>query len=140
MAIPSLDINSRRDLISRLERIRVPVRSVPAFHELIFDERKMSDIQSLSLDDLIPERDFELKPISGATNREFLVSGAGGSIGSEIVRQIIRCNPKKVILLDISEFNLFKIFEELKILIEKNNYQTEIIPYLADIKDSNHIS
>ena len=140
LAIPSLDINSRRDLISRLERIRVPVRSVPAFHELIFDERKMSDIQSLSLDDLIPERDFELKPISGATNREFLVSGAGGSIGSEIVRQIIRCNPKKVILLDISEFNLFKIFEELKILIEKNNYQTEIIPYLADIKDSNHIS
>ena len=73
----------------------MPVRSVPAFHELIFDERKMSDIQSLSLDDLIPERDFELKPISGATNREFLVSGAGGSIGSEIVRQIIRCNPKK---------------------------------------------
>ena len=140
LAIPSLDINSRRDLISRLERIRVPVRSVPAFHELIFDERKMSDIQSLSLDDLIPERDFELKPISGATNREFLVSGAGGSIGSEIVRQIIRCNPKKVILLDISEFNLFKIYEELKILIEKNNYQTEIIPYLADIKDSNHIS
>ena len=46
----------------------------------------------------------------------------------------------EVILLDISEFNLFKIFEELKILIEKNNYQTEIIPYLADIKDSNHIS
>ena len=43
-------------------------------------------------------------------------------------------------MLDISEFNLFKIFEELKILIEKNNYQTEIIPYLADIKDSNHIS
>jgi FlaA1/EpsC-like NDP-sugar epimerase len=140
LAIPSLDINSRRDLISRLERIRVPVRSVPAFHELIFDERKMSDIQSLSLDDLIPERDFELKPISGATNREFLVSGAGGSIGSEIVRQIIRCNPKRVILLDISEFSLFKIFEELKILIEKNDYQTEIIPYLADIKDSNHIS
>ncbi len=140
LAIPSLDINNRRDLISRLERIRVPVRSVPAFHELIFDERKMSDIQSLSLDDLIPERDFELKPITGAIDREFLVSGAGGSIGSEIVRQILRCNPKKIILLDISEFNLFKISEELKILIEKNNYHSETIPYLCDIKDDNHIS
>ncbi len=139
LAIPSLDINKRRDLISRLEKIRVPVRSVPAFHELIFDERKMSDIQSLSLADLIPERDFELKPISGPNDREFLVSGAGGSIGSEIVRQILRCNPKKIILLDISEFNLFKIFEELKVLVEKNNFQSEIIPYLGDIKDDNHI-
>ena len=47
LAIPSLDINSRRDLISRLERVRVPVRSLPALHELIVDERKMLDILSL---------------------------------------------------------------------------------------------
>ena len=140
LAIPSLDLAARREIITRLEELKIAVRTVPAFHELIFDERKMSDIQSLSLDDLIPERDFELKPITGATNREFLVSGAGGSIGSEIVRQIAKCNPKKIILLDISEFNLFKIFEELKILIKKNDYQSEIIPYLGDIKDGNHIS
>ena len=140
LAIPSLDLAARREIITKLEGLKIAVRTVPAFHELIFDERKMSDIQSLSLGDLIPERDFELKPITGAINREFLVSGAGGSIGSEIVRQILKCNPKKIILLDISEFNLFKIFEELKILINENNYQSEIIPYLADIKDDNHIS
>ena len=140
LAIPSLNINHRRDLISRLEKIRVPVRSVPAFHELIFDEKKMSDIQSLSIDDLIPERDFELKPINGAKDREFFVSGAGGSIGSEIVRQILRCNPLKIVLLDVSEFNLFKIYEEIKILISQKNYQTKVIPCLGDIKDSNHIS
>ena len=140
LAIPSLDLAARREIITKLEQLKIAVRTVPAFHELIFDERKMSDIQSLSLGDLIPERDFELKPITGAINREFLVSGAGGSIGSEIVRQILKCNPKKIILLDISEFNLFKIFEELKILINENNYQSEIIPYLADIKDDNHIS
>ena len=140
LAIPSLDLTARREIITKLEELKIAVRTVPAFHELIFDQRKMSDIQSLSIDDLIPERDFELKPISGAINREFLVSGAGGSIGSEIVRQIIKCNPKKIILLDISEFNLFKIFEELKILTKKNNYQSEIIPYLGDIKDDDHIS
>ena len=140
LAIPSLDLAARREIITKLEELKIAVRTVPAFHELIFDERKMSDIQSLSLDDLIPERDFELKPITGAMNREFLVSGAGGSIGSEIVRQIMKCNPKKIILLDISEFNLFKILEELKALIEKNNYQSEIIPYLGDIKDGNHIA
>ena len=140
LAIPSLDLAARREIITKLEELKIAVRTVPAFHELIFDERKMSDIQSLSLGDLIPERDFELKPITGAINREFLVSGAGGSIGSEIVRQILKCNPKKIILLDMSEFNLFKIFEELKILINENNYQSEIIPYLADIKDDNHIS
>ena len=140
LAIPSLDLTARREIITKLEELKIAVQTVPAFHELIFDQRKMSDIQSLSIDDLIPERDFELKPITGAINREFLVSGAGGSIGSEIVRQIIKCNPKKIILLDISEFNLFKIFEELKILIKKNNYQSEIIPYLGDIKDDDHIS
>ena len=140
LAIPSLDLATRREIITKLEELKIAVRTVPAFHELIFDERKMSDIQSLSIDDLIPERDFELKPINGAMNREFLVSGAGGSIGSEIVRQIIKCNPKKIILLDISEFNLFKIFEEIKILIKKSEYHSEIIPYLADIKDSNHVS
>ena len=140
LAIPSLDLAARREIITKLEELKIAVRTVPAFHELIFDERKMSDIQSLSLGDLIPERDLELKPITGAINREFLVSGAGGSIGSEIVRQILKCNPKKIILLDISEFNLFKIFEELKILIKENNYQSEIIPYLADIKDDKHIS
>ena len=140
LAIPSLDLTARREIITKLEELKIAVRTVPAFHELIFDQRKMSDIQSLSIDDLIPERDFELKPITSAINREFLVSGAGGSIGSEIVRQIIKCNPKKIILLDISEFNLFKILEELKILIKKNNYQSEIIPYLGDIKDDDHIS
>ena len=140
LAIPSLDLTARREIITKLEELKIAVRTVPAFHELIFDQRKMSDIQSLSIDDLIPERDFELKPITSAINREFLVSGAGGSIGSEIIRQIIKCNPKKIILLDISEFNLFKILEELKILIKKNNYQSEIIPYLGDIKDDDHIS
>ena len=55
LAIPSLDHNQRKDVISKLEELRISVRTVPAFHELIFDEKKMSDIQSLSMEDLIPE-------------------------------------------------------------------------------------
>tara|TARA_B100000900_G_scaffold400922_1_gene405043 strand:- start:3817 stop:5730 length:1914 start_codon:yes stop_codon:yes gene_type:complete len=139
LAIPSLDLNHRREIIAKLEKLKIAVRTVPAFHELVFDQKKMSDIQSLSIDDLIPGREIEDLNISDAKNREFLITGAGGSIGSEIVRQILAHNPKKIILFDISEFNLFKIFEEVKITKSQNNLSTEILSILGNILDSVHL-
>ena len=127
-------------MISKLERLKISVRTVPAFHELIFDQRKMSDIQNLSIDDIIPGRNIGNTELLNSQDRVFMISGAGGSIGSEIVRQILKSNPKKIILLDISEFNLFKIFEEIKILIDKNKYKCSVFPYLGDIKDTNHMA
>lgn len=140
LAIPSLGLDRRREVISRLEKLKISVRTVPAFHDLIFDQKKMSDIQSLSIDDLIPGRGIKSLDLEDSSRREFLISGAGGSIGSEMVRQILQSNPKKIILLDISEFNLFKIFEETKALVNKNNYTCKIIPVLGDVKDSDHMA
>lgn len=140
LAIPSLGLEKRRNVISKLERLKISVRTVPAFHELIFDQRKMSDIQNLSIDDIIPGRNIGNTELLNSQDRVFMISGAGGSIGSEIVRQILKSNPKKIILLDISEFNLFKIFEEIKILIDKNKYKCRVFPYLGDIKDTNHMA
>ena len=95
LAIPSLDLSARREIITKLEKLKIAVRTEPAFHELIFDEKKMSDIQSLSIDDLIPGRKIEELNIHNASNRNFLITGAGGSIGSEIVRQLLNQNPIK---------------------------------------------
>jgi len=139
LAIPSLDHNQRKDVISKLEELRISVRTVPAFHELIFDEKKMSDIQSLSMEDLIPGRKIDDLVMKNPENREFMVTGSGGSIGSEIVRQIINQNPKKIILFDISEFNLFRIYEELKLIKIKNNLITQIEAILGNILDCNHL-
>ena len=139
LAIPSLDLNQRKDVISKLEELKISVRTVPAFHELIFDEKKMSDIQNLTIDDLIPGRKTEELNIAKPEDREFLVTGAGGSIGSEIVRQLLNQNPKKIILYDISEYSLFRIYEEVKIIKSKNGFSTHVIPVLGNILDSIHL-
>ena len=139
LAIPSLDQNERKDVISKLEELKISVRTVPAFHELIFDEKKMSDIQNLTIDDLIPGRKTEELNIAKPEDREFLVTGAGGSIGSEIVRQLLNQNPKKIILYDISEYSLFRIHEEVKIIKSKNGFSTHVIPILGNILDSIHL-
>ena len=139
LAIPSLDQNERKDVISKLEELKISVRTVPAFHELIFDEKKMSDIQNLTIDDLIPGRKIEELNIAKPEDREFLVTGAGGSIGSEIVRQLLNQNPKKIILYDISEYSLFRIYEEVKIIRSKNGFSTHVIPVLGNILDSIHL-
>ena len=115
LAIQSLDLQSRRTLISKLEEIKIAVRTVPAFHELVFDS-KMSDIQNLSIDDILPNRRIDDLKIDNSNERTYLVSGGGGSIGSEIVRQLLIANVKEIIIFDNSKFNLFKIFEESKIL------------------------
>ena len=140
LAIPSLSLQSRRSLISKLEKLKIAVRTVPAFHELIFDSKKMSDIQDLSINDILPNRIIEEINIHNAEAKSILVSGGGGSIGSEIVRQLISNHIGKIYILDNSEFNLFKIYEESKAYIKSKKLNTKVIPLLGDVKDANFIN
>ncbi len=135
LAIPSLNLHKRRELITKLEKLRIAVRTVPAFHELVFDSKKMSDIQNLSINDILPNRIIDRLVIKNFAQREILVSGGGGSIGSEIVRQLIASSVGKIYVIDNFEFNLFKIYEETKAILKNTNAQIEIIPILGDIKD-----
>ncbi len=135
LAIPSLNLHKRRELITKLEKLRIAVRTVPAFHELVFDSKKMSDIQNLSINDILPNRIIDRLVIKNSAQREILVSGGGGSIGSEIVRQLIASSVGKIYVIDNFEFNLFKIYEETKAILKNTNAQIEIIPILGDIKD-----
>ena len=134
LAIPSIDTNQRRSIISKLEKLKVTVRSVPTFNELISDQKKMTDIQSLSLDDLLPRARLQKDSLEDLADKNILVSGAGGSIGSEIVRQLFDGNPKSIILFDITEFNLFLIERECQAIVHTKNLSTKIIPILGDIK------
>lgn len=140
LAIPSIDTKSRRAIISKLEDIKVAVRTVPSFHELMSDQKKMTDIQNLSLDDLLPRGRVETETISNAENQNILISGAGGSIGSEIARQVLSQNPLTIILLEVSEYNLYIIERECIAIKKSKNLDTQIIPYLGDIRDKNHLN
>ena len=139
LAMPSIQTEKRREIITKLEQIKVAVRTVPSFHELITDQKTMADIQNLSLDDLLPRARVERDVLSDSPEKTFFVSGAGGSIGSEIARQLLDSKPRAIILFDISEFNLFRVERECQAIVVSKNLEVKIIPILGDIKHTRNI-
>ena len=140
LAIPNIKTETRRKIIEDLETIKVAVRTIPTLTDLISDQKKMSDIQELSIDDILPGARISNTQLENADSKIFFISGAGGSIGSEITRQLLLSNPKKIILFEISEFNLFKIEGECNAIIDSKNLQSKIIPILGDIRDKKNLS
>lgn len=138
LAIPSLRTHERRKIISELEQYKVAIRSMPALHELIANEKIMTEIQDLSIDDLLPRQMVRKAQVMNIGN-SILITGAGGSIGSEIARQLLLGNPNKIILFEISEINLYTIEAELKAIKKSRELSTEIIPILGDVKNKSRL-
>jgi len=133
LAIPSIGIEQRRKIIKRLQPFKVSVRTIPSLRELVGDHKRMDELQDLSIEDLLPRnRAVSMKDINLA-NQTLMITGAGGSIGSELVRQAIFSNPKIILLVDFSEFHLFKVYEEGLGLIKTFNLNVELVPILHDI-------
>jgi FlaA1/EpsC-like NDP-sugar epimerase len=138
LAMPSLSIQKRREVINGLEEFRVAVRSMPALHELIADDQKMLEMQDLSIDDILPRKRVNKADIS-FSNISVLITGAGGSIGSELVKQVLSGNPKRIVLYDISEINLYSIESEINSVKTSKNISSDIIGVLGDVKDTNRL-
>jgi len=139
LAIPNITTEQRRSIISDLAYIKVAVRTVPTLTELISDQKKLSDIQELSIDDILPGARISNANVAGASSKTFFISGAGGSIGAEITRQLLAANPKRVILYELSEFNLFSIERECITIKATKKLDTLIVPILGDIRDKNNL-
>ena len=134
LALPNANRNKRNSIIANLKRYQLIVKTLPSISEIVDDKITISDIKDLNIDDLL-NRD-EVKPDMNLFNKNInskivAVTGAGGSIGSELCRQIIRLKPYKLLLLELSEFALYKIQDELK------NYEPniKIIPLLVNAQD-----
>jgi FlaA1/EpsC-like NDP-sugar epimerase len=139
LAIPSLSTHERREIISSLETYKIAVRSMPALHEVVANEKMMVDMQELSIDDLLPRARVRKSEVSHH-NKTILITGAGGSIGSEIANQIINGNPKKIVLFEISEINLYEIEAKLKAIKIASNLKAEIISVLGDVKSKDRLT
>lgn len=138
LAIPSLKRSRRNQIIKKLNRYKLIVKTLPSISEIIDGRVTISDIKDVNIDDLL-NRD-QVKPVINLLNKNIkkkivLVTGAGGSIGSELCRQIIKLKPKKLLLLELSEFALYKIYEEL-ITYDK---KIKIIPLLIDCQDQSKL-
>jgi len=140
LAIPNMKTEQRRKIISDLETIKVAVRTVPSLTELISDQKKLTDIQELSIDDILPGARISNAGIFEGPSKTFFISGAGGSIGAEITRQLLVANPKKIILYEFSEFNLFQIERECLAIVDSKDLDTLVIPILGDIRDINNLN
>lgn len=134
LAIPSLSISERRQIINSLEKYKIAIRSIPALHEIVANEKKMAELQDLSIDDILPRERVRNSNIS-FNDLSVMVTGAGGSIGSEIVRQVLSGNPRKIVLFELSEINLYSIESEIKAIKSSQNLTSEIVGILGDVKD-----
>jgi FlaA1/EpsC-like NDP-sugar epimerase len=139
LAIPSLSTNERRKIISSLEGYRIAIRSMPALHTIVEDEKALLQIQELSIDDILPRKIVRRSDVR-FDNKTILITGAGGSIGSEIVRQILRGDPMKIVLFELSEINLYSIENEVNAIKKSKNISTEVISILGDVKNKDRLS
>lgn len=117
LAIPLVAQRQRTSIISSLNGCGVRVRTIPGLNDLASGRVRISDLHDLDMNDLlgrevVPPNTFLLE--KNIRNKVVLVTGAGGSIGSELCRQIIKFSPKSVVLIDSSEHSLYLIYEELK--------------------------
>jgi UDP-N-acetylglucosamine 4,6-dehydratase len=117
LAIPSVSRSQRKAIIQKLEPYPIHVRTLPSLNDLAKGTVKVTDVQEVDIADLL-SRD-QIKPIddlliSNIRHKAVMVTGAGGSIGSELCRQIIKLQPTALILFELNEFNLYRIEQELK--------------------------
>ena len=138
LAIPSVSRNRRNEIINNLEPYPVLVRTVPGVSELAQGKLKINDLNVVSINDLLgrdpvpPNQNYLRADI---TNKVVMITGAGGSIGSELCRQIIQLQPKKIVLFEQNEFSLYTIDQEL---IQKN-LKIDIAPILGSVLDSKQV-
>jgi FlaA1/EpsC-like NDP-sugar epimerase len=117
LAIPSAKTAQRRELISRVEHAGLPVKILPSLSHMVNGQASVSDIREVDVADLLGRDPVPPQPALFARNivgKVVLVTGAGGSIGGELCRQIVSQKPSKVVMLDHSEFNLYEIDRELR--------------------------
>jgi FlaA1/EpsC-like NDP-sugar epimerase len=139
LALPNIPRSRRSEILKNLSNYPLQVQTLPTVIDIIQGRVSLSDIKDLDVDDILnrdqvlPNSELLSKNI---TSKVVLVTGGGGSIGSELARQIIKLNPQKLLLLELNEFALFKIYEELNII----NKNLKIIPLLINVQDQNKVN
>ncbi|MEX3772210.1 polysaccharide biosynthesis protein [Pseudomonas sp. MYb118] len=138
LAIPSSNRGRRREILGFLEQFPLHVRSVPGFMDLASGRVKVDDIQEVDIADLlgrdaVPAQADLLEHC--ITGKNVLVTGAGGSIGSELCRQILSLKPTSLLLFEHSEFNLYSILSELEQRVQRESLSTRLLPILGSVRN-----
>lgn len=142
LAIPSASSERRREIIDSLVGLPVHVRTVPKISELVSGRASVNQIQDIDLNDLLgrdpvpPHPELIDRCITG---KVVMVTGAGGSIGSELCRQILMSGPSELLLLDNSEYALYQVERELDELAREHDLNVETVVLLGSVQDQRRL-
>jgi FlaA1/EpsC-like NDP-sugar epimerase len=138
LAIPSATRARRREIVEFLSTQNVAVRTLPSVGHIVEGRVAISDLRDVQIEELLgrdPVPPNELLMGRNIAGKVVLVTGAGGSIGSELCRQIIACRPSRLILVEQTEFALYQIDRELVEFARRMDLATVIVPELCDVAD-----
>ena len=136
IAIPSATSSEMQKIISFCEQTNLPIKTLPGLQDMVSMADALSDIREVSIEDLLGRDKVELdwqEVQKDILNKTILVTGGGGSIGKELCLQIANFNPSKLIILERSEFNLYKVEQAL------SNYAISAEAILGDLCDKNKV-
>ena len=140
LAMPSTNRAARNRILEHISQHKVTVRTLPSFSDVAEGKINLKDVKELDVDDLLgrqvvpPDKELLSRKVSG---KKILVTGAGGSIGSEICKQILQLKPATLILLEAHEYSLYSILNQLKQYLEQSlkNDTILLVPHLCSILD-----
>ncbi|MBH0002718.1 nucleoside-diphosphate sugar epimerase/dehydratase [Pseudoalteromonas sp. SWYJZ12] len=142
LALPSATRARRKEILAQLEPLTINVLSIPGMADVVEGKAKLAEIAEVGVEDLLgrdpvePNTDLMTANIA---NKVVMVTGAGGSIGSELCRQIVKQKPTKLVLFELSEFGLYSIEKELSEYIANNNLDIELVPIMGSVQRINRI-
>lgn len=142
LAIPSASRERRNQILAFLAKAKISIRTLPDLTDIVSGKVTFTDLRDLDIHDLLgrePVKPDALLLSRNTLNKTVLVTGAGGSIGSELCRQVIKGKPKRLLLLDMSELALYLIHQEIQNILKVNQDKSEgcveLIPLLASACD-----
>ncbi|GAA5214045.1 hypothetical protein GCM10025776_05110 [Corallincola platygyrae] len=143
LALPRASRKRRSQIISNLAPLSVEVLTVPNMPDIVSGKSKIDELRDVPIDDLLGRDTVAPHPTlmsADVLHKNVMVTGAGGSIGSELCRQILQQRPNRLVLFEISEFALYSIDKELTALSEELGVDVEIVPLLGSVQRKNRLS
>ncbi|MFP2771060.1 polysaccharide biosynthesis protein [Oceanisphaera sp. KMM 10153] len=142
LAMPSISRQRRREIVDSLEALQLDILTIPGMADLVSGKAKLTELHEVSVEDLLGRDPVEPFPDLISANirgKVVMVTGAGGSIGSELCRQIVQQQPVTLVLYEMSEYALYQIDQELNGLCRAGNYKVDIVPIMASVQRQNRL-
>lgn len=138
LAVPSSTLRRRKEIIQSLEKLSAHIQTIPDFRDLVSGNARIDDIREIPLADLMGRPAVPPKPAllqACIKDKTVLVTGSGGSIGSELCHQIVKLGVRKLLLLDICEPSLYRVEKDLSRLLQDSHISCEVIALLGSVCD-----